>query len=97
MITRRRLLRALPTAPLAATLMCVAATPARAFRVEEQVPEALRQAYDEARACARQPWHDELRAEVEAALEGKPVTPELRREIAAATDCPFCGCRIVRG
>lgn len=97
MISRRRLFRALPAVPFAATLVGATATPVRAFRVEEQVPEALRQAYDEARACSRASWHDELRAEVEAMLEGKQVTPELRREIAAATDCPFCGCRIVRG
>jgi hypothetical protein len=35
-----------------------------------------------------------LQAELERALDGRPLPPELAPRIADLTRCPFCGCAV---
>lgn len=79
---RRRLLACLP-ALLPAS--------ARAFRLEPPTAEVA-EAYRN--ACAGAELHEALRAEVERALDGRPLPPEMAPRLAALTRCPFCGCAV---
>jgi hypothetical protein len=79
---RRRLLACLP-ALLPAS--------ARAFRLEPPTAEVA-EAYGS--GCAATELHAALLAELERALEGRPLPPELAPRIAELTRCPFCGCAV---
>jgi hypothetical protein len=77
---RRRLLACLPALLPAA---------AGAFRLEPPTA-AVAEAYGS--GCAGTDLHAALLAELERALEGRPLPPELAPRIAGLTRCPFCGC-----
>jgi hypothetical protein len=79
---RRRLLACLPAA--------LAPDAARAWRLEEASAEVA--AEYGASACGQ--VHERLAAELDRALEGRPVPPELAPRLAELARCPFCGCAV---
>jgi hypothetical protein len=85
---RRRFLACLP-APLLGAGM---ATPALAFRLE--APSAAIAAEYGSGACAEQQVHEALRAELERALEGRPLPAPIAPQLASLARCPFCGCGV---
>ncbi|WP_372617645.1 hypothetical protein [Falsiroseomonas sp.] len=81
---RRSLLACLPVA--------LAPAAAHAFRLEEASAETA--AEYGASACGQPRLHEELLAEVERGLDGRPMPPELAPRLAELTRCPFCGCAV---
>lgn len=76
---------------LAAAFACVAAGSAKAFRLEEADAET---ATELASACERSSLHDALRAELDALLEGRPLSEDLAQTLQRLSSCPWCGCRL---
>jgi hypothetical protein len=64
---------------------------AGAFRLEA-ASEDVAASY--AAACEGRALHAELQAELERALDGRPLPPALAPRIAELTRCPFCGCAV---
>lgn len=80
---RRRLLACLPAA--------LAPGAALAFRQETALP-GLAEEYGE--SCPAMQAHEELRAELERRLDGRPLPPALAPRISELARCPFCGCAV---
>lgn len=83
MVTRR--------SGLAAAFACVAAVPAKAFRLEEADAET---AAELAAACEGSSLHDALRAELDALLAGREFSDDLEQALQRLSFCPWCGCRL---
>ncbi|HEV7265096.1 MAG TPA: hypothetical protein VGN83_09280 [Falsiroseomonas sp.] len=81
---RRSLLACLPAA--------LAPAAAHAFRLEEASAETT--AEYGASACGQRQLHDQLAAELERGLDGRPLPPGLAPRLAELTRCPFCGCAV---
>jgi hypothetical protein len=64
---------------------------AGAFRLEPPTAE-IAEAYGA--GCTGRSLHEALRAELDRALDGRPLPPELAPQVAALTRCPFCGCAV---
>lgn len=82
---RRTLLRCLPAAGALTPLAALA------FRLE---PPSAEIAAEYGGGCAEQEVHAALRYELDRALEGRPLPPELAPQLARLTRCPFCGCGV---
>ena len=90
-LSRRRFL--LSSAVLGVAGMMVGASRALAFSVEQMSVEVEALALSACRAAgAPNSYHQQLIADITAALQGKPQ-PEINSRLAAAI-CPICGCRI---
>lgn len=83
MRTRRVLLGLLATAAVAA--------PARGFRVET-LDTASAEDWAANAACGRSAFHDELRAELAALLEGRDPPAAVAAAAERLSVCPFCRC-----
>lgn len=79
-----------------ATGIGLAASPAQAFRLQPLADgdEAVRADY--VSSCRRGTDHEVLAAELEAILEGKPLTDPDKQRIRKEVSCPFCGCNYAR-
>ena len=93
MISRRKFLGSTTVGAAAAT--AAAAAPAHAFRVEEASEPVLEAYYS---VCRPTGFHQRLLAEIEAALQGQEVPPDLAERLSAAEKgpCPLCGCPVGR-
>lgn len=92
---RRRLVLAC-TAALPGVAATVTGRDALAFRLEPAVAE-IEAAYAEGQGCRRPALHDELRAEIDRALEGAPLPQGLDELLDRYARCPFCGCPVAAG
>lgn len=90
MLDRRRFLA---TLPLAGTALLFGATRAFAFRPEEST---LDQHSLYLSACQRNPYHEQLVQDLEAALAGRPLADAEKESIRQALRCPVCGCPAAR-
>lgn len=87
--SRRRLLACLPAALAPVTL---APGAARALRLEP-ASAAVAAGYA-AGTCPETGSHEALRAELDRALDGRALPPELRPRVTGLGTCPFCGCGV---
>ncbi len=85
---RRSLLACLP----AALAPALAPGAAGAFRLEAATAE-LEAEYG-ASACSEARLHEEMLAELDRRLDGRPLPAELAPRLAELTRCPFCGCAV---
>ena len=92
--SRRRLLACLPAALAPAALASATLAPgaAGAFRLEP-ASAAVAAGYV-AGACPEPQTHEALRAELDRALDGRTLPPELRPRVTGLGTCPFCGCGV---
>lgn len=77
---------------LFACLPALLPVPARAFRLEAPSAET---AAEYGGGCTGGELHEALQAELERALEGRPLPPGLAPRLAALARCPFCGCPVI--
>lgn len=93
MLDRRRFLASV--AVITVVPVCLAANRARALRLEEAALDVTEH-YRAARpACAgKDAGHQQILAEFEASLAGRPLSDDEKATLRAALNCPMCGCSL---
>lgn len=93
MLDRRRFLTSV--ALITAVPACLVANRARALRLEEAAIDVAEH-YRAARpACAgKDVGHQQILAEFEASLAGRPLSDAEKAALRAALNCPLCGCSL---